>query len=496
MRHLLLKRRINLFCRSALRFLDVSVCRAMGCFFNCFRPRDDLSTNNLASHSTRVKSRRGQSSQNPLSALFQSEASPGPKKEGSGLDSIHIDKGLKDEARFLKACGTLPKTPMEIRNASRKQDTPQHERDSVSSQFHSWISGSLAVKSLMDENTYEPPTPLKACEEMGQHSVASEQTPGSCVTDAQNSGRIASIFSEVNEEGLGNIGTEFEGEVDKTCRATPAAGNVSGRIKSVRFECDFDQPNSSGSSYNSSSRKPEMMARPNFAVTSPNPTPLKLSDEMQTPGTVFPAYLELAGRGKPKIRSQFVYPLSKRIENATLSKFPAESESGESLERDKTQACKEIHGRKGEESSCERVLKVEASSFSPWLKQGNEENGDNAAALSPRAAMTPGDRPIIGMVAAHWNVEELSTQVSPKWWDGNGIPNSTNKYKEDQKVSWHATPFEERLEKALSKESFVSQTQRKTYDGGMGVMEEEAEGETAISQLQHSAAQSKSVVSF
>lgn len=28
---------------------------------------------------------------------------------------------------------------------------------------------------------------------------------------------------------------------------------------------------------------------------------------------------------------------------------------------------------------------------------------------------------------------------------------------QDQKVSWHATPFEERLEKALSEESFISQ---------------------------------------
>ena len=28
---------------------------------------------------------------------------------------------------------------------------------------------------------------------------------------------------------------------------------------------------------------------------------------------------------------------------------------------------------------------------------------------------------------------------------------------QDQKVSWHATPFEERLEKALSDESLISQ---------------------------------------
>jgi hypothetical protein len=38
------------------------------------------------------------------------------------------------------------------------------------------------------------------------------------------------------------------------------------------------------------------------------------------------------------------------------------------------------------------------------------------------------DRPILGTVAAHWN--NLSSSSTQKWWDGKGIPNSTNKYKE------------------------------------------------------------------
>ncbi|XP_071906592.1 protein JASON-like isoform X2 [Coffea arabica] len=48
-------------------------------------------------------------------------------------------------------------------------------------------------------------------------------------------------------------------------------------------------------------------------------------------------------------------------------------------------------------------------------------------------------------------------EVSPKWWDGNGIPNTTHKYREDRKVCWHETPFEERLEKALFEETFIRQ---------------------------------------
>ncbi|KAI5078505.1 hypothetical protein GOP47_0006176 [Adiantum capillus-veneris] len=60
------------------------------------------------------------------------------------------------------------------------------------------------------------------------------------------------------------------------------------------------------------------------------------------------------------------------------------------------------------------------------------------------------ERPILGTVAAHW-----SPITTRKWWDGKGIPNSTNKYQEDQKVNWHAIPFEVRLEQALAKQDTV-----------------------------------------
>eukprot|EP01018_Ginkgo_biloba_P002450 Gb_38936 [translate_table: standard] len=72
--------------------------------------------------------------------------------------------------------------------------------------------------------------------------------------------------------------------------------------------------------------------------------------------------------------------------------------------------------------------------------------------ISPRrspSSKSPDDRPILGAVGAHWNDNQ---PVSPsKWEDGKaGIPNSTDRYKEDQKVSWNSTPFEVRLERALS----------------------------------------------
>ncbi|KAL9144932.1 hypothetical protein ABFS82_13G007400 [Erythranthe guttata] len=140
------------------------------------------------------------------------------------------------------------------------------------------------------------------------------------------------------------------------------------------------------------------------------------------------------------------------------------------------------------------------SSLSSWFKPvsdkrdcSNEESG-SVYGKKVHKGKTPKDRPIIGMVAAHWN-DDVTTHISPKWWDGNGIPNSTNKYKEDQKVSWHATPFEERLEKALSEETFISQSRKTTSGKPPLEFKETEECDTALSHLQPSA-HIKSVVSF
>lgn len=71
-------------------------------------------------------------------------------------------------------------------------------------------------------------------------------------------------------------------------------------------------------------------------------------------------------------------------------------------------------------------------SLSSWFKpisSAKKEANNKGFGENVHRGRTPGDRPILGMVAAHWNEDETS-RISPKWWDGNGIPNSTNKYKE------------------------------------------------------------------
>lgn len=218
--------------------------------------------------------------------------------------------------------------------------------------------------------------------------------------------------------------------MDRTGKAPLKAENITEKIKSVRSDIHFDHSYSFSSSNNSTSRKPEMAGKTYMSETSPNPTSLKLSDEIQTPGTIFPAKMKSAGRERPRIRSHFVHSASNPIENASLCKLPKDSNA--ILEQAKVQACKEkienesptstICEGKLVESSDERYLETSSSS---WVKQSKKKSNKNMEALS----ITPGDRPIIGMVAAHWNEKEQS-QISAKWWDGNGIPNSTNKYKE------------------------------------------------------------------
>ncbi|XP_023640186.1 protein JASON isoform X2 [Capsella rubella] len=432
----------------------------MGCLFDCFRStKDDESTSDSVSQ---VKSKvvGVHESKNRLSALFLSEENGASSTchdiEGSGLDSMHIDKDVKDEAQILKACSTIPVTPVEMKKAFEKMETHVSNSDA------------------MDEIKNDP------CEEMGRSlDTSSEQTPSSisCLTDARNNARISSASSDASEE---SIGTAFRDDVDIAGMVPLKAGNIKRKTKSVR------------SSKNSTSRKPEMAAKTNTPSTSPNLTALKLSHEIQTPRTIFPEDMGSAGRGRQRVRSQFVYPASNIIENASLCKLS--QDLNENLEQAKVQGCKEKREDESPTSTiCEEKLEdgsdgkyaITETSSSPWMNQGKKKSDKNMEAIS----ITPGDRPIIGMVAAHWN-ENKQSQISPKWWDGNGIPNSTNKYKEDQKVSWHATPFEERLEKALSEEggqSFIPSRK-------LGIVEE-TERDTAISHLRHSA-QSMSVVSF
>lgn len=81
-----------------------------------------------------------------------------------------------------------------------------------------------------------------------------------------------------------------------------------------------------------------------------------------------------------------------------------------------------------------------------------EEIKQFSATSSPRKSpsRSPDEMPIIGTVGTYWNAAG-SAEGSGSVSSFKGIPNTTSKYREDKKVSWHSTPFETRLEKALNR---------------------------------------------
>eukprot|EP00268_Persea_americana_P002162 TRINITY_DN10641_c0_g2_i2.p1 TRINITY_DN10641_c0_g2~~TRINITY_DN10641_c0_g2_i2.p1 ORF type:complete len:462 (-),score=99.18 TRINITY_DN10641_c0_g2_i2:434-1819(-) len=74
---------------------------------------------------------------------------------------------------------------------------------------------------------------------------------------------------------------------------------------------------------------------------------------------------------------------------------------------------------------------------------------------SPRKSpsRSPDEIPIVGTVGSYWNHSDMGVDSSSSQRSGSGvkgIPNTTSKYREDKKVNWHSTPFEVRLERALT----------------------------------------------
>lgn len=267
------------------------------------------------------------------------------------------------------------------------------------------------------------------------------------MTERQNTETFSASSSESN--GMRNATpTKVIGERDMSPASSSVSANcvapsVPYKNKSVRFDCEPQMSLASSKTYSSeisskNSKQSEPAGNAGTGKSSPYPTPLKLTDEMQTPGTVFSGYPDDMGQARTRIRSQYVYP----VENASQFKvFNDEDSNSNTMNNENIESPKEtdeanpvLEAGKGEDS-VGQDLKLEAS-LSPWLRapssnlDGKDEHiGPNVAA-NFKYRRTPSDRPILGMVAAHWNDDDEASRISPKWWDGNGIPNSTNKYKE------------------------------------------------------------------
>ncbi|KAL1567570.1 protein JASON-like [Salvia divinorum] len=483
-----------------LGFLRLVVAATMGCFFGCLRVKEPHSRHKTTPEKERLVCR----DRDALSSLFlknglqESEDDLIRKTvEGWSPLSEEIDiKELKDEAKFLKACGTLLETPVEIRKVSRKWvDTDAHKEE-FSPSMICVSTEQLKLKDPLDESLMS----AKTCGKWVTGEGFLVGTPSSGLTARDDTRRDSTSSTQSSDNNGAITPNKVTDEAHHSAVSPEAfATTVQRTNKSVRFECHSDRSSKhsvqrlkqSGSSGDSS-----------VSMASPYPTPLHLTDEMQTPGTVFPAYTNNIAGGTTKIRSQYVYSVLNPIQYQSQWNELNEENSDPNHQRespkpnDDTTSMSTPMSVALKDAPSLKSVKKEELSLSEWIKSqpANQEGNNGHAGENVHNWKSPGDRPILGMVASHWNDEE-ATHISPKWWGVNGIPNTTTKYKEDQKVSWHATPFEERLEKALSEDTFISQ--RKQISGGPPVEFDECEeSDTASSQLQSSASHLNSVVTF
>ncbi|XP_043688268.1 protein JASON-like [Telopea speciosissima] len=450
--------------------------RRMGCFFGCFRVEDDKRSHvHLVSDIVPSKKRDSLFSRNKLGSLLPSEEKESSPCKDTGCHALGSAllygdgdvRELRDEV-----------TPEILKASEKVKDSPPRDGETEPSRFYSWLPISSLKKLQLEEQPDQASiSPVKLCEDLGKELGSLEHEPSSCMSKG-----------ELEEKNCTNEGSEFESPDSETTNLVPGIGNenfssvtpeavavdIQSKKKSVRFECETEVE--SLTSNGESLKQSDVPGSHNGSNHSPYPTPLRLTDEMQTPGTIYPISRgSLANVKNTRIRSQYVYPVLNPVENFSQWKVLKEEDGNtclqvgqqrESIDKcgPATPQCTSISFSNNSEMLHEgaatvgKDLKPDAS-LVHWLKPSPSPENDrkqNSGAWSISGGKSPkisdeDSRPILGMVAAHWNDDGLSHD-SPKWQDGNGIPNSTSKYKEDQRVNWHATPFEERLEKALSEE--------------------------------------------
>jgi hypothetical protein len=213
---------------------------------------------------------------------------------------------------------------------------------------------------------------------------------------------------------------------------------------------------------------------------SPCPTPLVLSDDMQTPGTIYTSQTGSSmSRKRVRTRKHFVYPVLRPIENrlhpmelteGSLQMLPSNTPRQMNLRADyikkphKTSSnsvvkvgflksppicfpnenalCQEKETHSPEELKCQISSpksnsdeKHAALSLAHWLKPPSPE-GENQGAVRSPASDKLHDENAPMMSTVFTSASEMNTDVENptpelcKAWDGNCIPNTTTKYKE------------------------------------------------------------------
>ncbi|KAF7078372.1 hypothetical protein CFC21_082820 [Triticum aestivum] len=425
----------------------------MGCFLSCFRGRPDPASRALHDPLVR-KTRLGDAflddHHDDGTAKLEESRTP---KEGLGNDG-GVDDDLRREANYLKSCGAISETPPEILKASNQVE----ERE------------------------------INECNETSNNAQETKEALVSEIKDYLSEG----FNSDGHDGAVKHDQDTDEGTDDHVTEVESAARSSS-------------QERSSGQIIRNQNPDPS---------DSPFPTPLVLRDDIQTPGfTTHQGNFKPGKRGRAS--KQFLYPVLRPIENklqwtelrdessspvvashppkrrylsadSTENEKPHQQTLPGSVNADAALSSESapflFHGgwkaQHAEEVACPEDENVNqqqlvggggvgellskssengkhgVASLSCWLKTtcaDGEGEGQTGRQLG-FGSVDLSDVPVFVASGLNWDNENNPTPMLPKAWDGNGIPNTTTKYKEDQRVNWHATPFEKRLMKVLSDE--------------------------------------------
>ncbi|KAJ4762126.1 hypothetical protein LUZ62_072501 [Rhynchospora pubera] len=319
-------------------------------------------------------------------------------------------------AKNLKLCGAIPETPTEIRKVSKRIPLQElNGSDQSQSGFavalHR-VSRTTSPLILIGWFIFYGPTnlgymhgaPFGSQFDQSPNSAhtlskriplqehnGSDQSPNSAHTSSNKKTQLYALCEQENTPAQEIIGTPG---LEKENPASRQNTPETGSVEEVKCGKLDLTPVRHGKVIRHS------------LTNSPFPTPITLNDNMQTPATIYSSYPEAPATGKwARIRTQYAYPAVKpaRREEITSGNKPVVVKENEVAGR----------GFSLRAESCEETPTI--------LVSGSSEQLKTVTALRGR----------------------------------NGIPNTTTKYKEDQRVKWHSTPFKERLERILSDEKML-----------------------------------------
>uniref|UniRef100_A0A453LXV9 Uncharacterized protein n=1 Tax=Aegilops tauschii subsp. strangulata TaxID=200361 RepID=A0A453LXV9_AEGTS len=411
--------------------------------------------------SPKVGERRAPPSRNALSAVFLRE-DEGSQATSSGSDrdagSNRVDPELMhEEATFLKNGGALSETPNEILKEPESMDSAlQYETHSA---LLTALSENMNSMEVLKADECQTPSGSHQSSYLPDASRIKLTTLESCSATSNDD-----IYLDGSKSSPFSTPLKVNGGIH-----TPVNTQVPDSEELTNENCTRSCSHNSHEGLNSS-RDLE-----HCGVYREDPCQPDISDED----------LKGAKNNSPDLVETSISDECSLFQNSegSVSSYNKTSDNTSFVE--KCQATDvTVHASRNKVITTNSGSDVEFPSLSQWLKPPSSSKAIRDESYTSdtfnSAKSSDEDRPIIGMVAAHWKSEEPDN-FTPKWWDGNGIPNSTNKYKEDQKVSWHAMSFEERLEKALSEEKLLSQRKCSTGNTSHFSGVEGEESDTAAS---------------